>query len=83
MSPIWRDLVWLQSVLRDMTERERTMFVMSELEGRSREEIAATFLISTDDVEACIQAAYAQLERGISLDRGPARSWVEGRVNGN
>ena len=83
MSPIWRDLVWLQSALRDMTERERTMFVMSELEGRSRTEIATAFLISPDEVDSRIQAAYAQLERGICLDRGPVKSWAEGRVTGN
>jgi DNA-directed RNA polymerase specialized sigma24 family protein len=83
MSPIWQDLVWLQSALRDMTEHERTAFVMSELEGRSRSEIATTFLISTDEVDSRIQSAYERLERGICLDGIPGESRAEGRLVGN
>ena len=83
MTPILRDLVWLQSALRDMTEHERTVFVMSELEGRSRMEIATTFQVSIQEVDESIQSAYAQLERGICLDGGRAESWVEGRATGN
>jgi DNA-directed RNA polymerase specialized sigma24 family protein len=83
MSPMWRDLTWLQSALRDMTERERTVFVMSELEGRSRAEIATTCLISPDEVDSRIQAAYARLERGMCVARIRAEPWAPGRMIGN
>jgi len=83
MSPMWRDLVWLQSALRDMTERERTMFVMSELEGQSRTKIAATFLISIEEVEESIQSAYEYFERGWRLERGSADSWAVGHPGDN
>lgn len=83
MSSIWKDLVWLQSALRDMTERERAVFVMSEIEGRARAEIATKLLISPDEVDARIQEAYARLERGIRVDTGAAESWATGRVTGN
>jgi DNA-directed RNA polymerase specialized sigma24 family protein len=66
-----------------MTERERTVFVMSELEGRSPEEIAATFLISIDEVDSRIQAAYEHFERGWRLERGSADSWAVGHPGDN
>jgi DNA-directed RNA polymerase specialized sigma24 family protein len=83
MSPIWSDLVWLQSALRDMTEGERAVFVMSEIEGLSREEIAATFLISTDEIDARLRAAYVRFERGGCVARGSADSCVVGPLSDN
>lgn len=61
MNPMWSDLGWLKAAIRHMSEQERNVFVMLELEGRSRAEIATTFLISLDEVDSRLRSAYAQL----------------------
>ena len=57
------DIEWVRSVLRHMTDRERAVFVMAELEGLAPEVIANTLRVPRAAVDSRLKSAHEQFER--------------------
>lgn len=58
-----RDIEWVRSVLQHMTDRERAVFVMAELEGLAPDVIADALCVTRATVDSRLRSAHAQLER--------------------
>jgi RNA polymerase sigma factor (sigma-70 family) len=58
-----RDIEWVRSVLQHMTDRERAVFVMAELEGLAPEVIANTLCVTRAAVDSRLKSARERLER--------------------
>jgi RNA polymerase sigma-70 factor (ECF subfamily) len=65
--------------LLKLSEAQRVVLILAELEGFTSVEIAATLGVPTGTVDSRLRAARGQLARALERDRAKEKGWRDDR----